>query len=245
MARDFALVLGVVMSLHHPADHRQPDRRPAALPRGPEDPHASEAAPHPRVPGGAARGRAAGRLGGPVRLRRAASRVSLRAAHARPLHRCRRPLPPASVRLRHRAGSGWAETIAKTAGAFIRWISFTGGRLFGVAPPGVLFLWGSDGFGRDVFSRVLYGGRISLLTGLVAAFLSLSLGSAVGHARGLSWRLGGRPADARRGTLPGASVALSVARRARLPAAAHFHRRRRSSCWWRSSARWAGCGRRA
>ena len=53
---------------------------------------------------------------------------------------------------------------------------FVGGRLFGVAPPGVLFLWGSDGYGRDVFSRVLYGGRISLLTGLVAAFLSLSLG---------------------------------------------------------------------
>jgi peptide/nickel transport system permease protein len=53
---------------------------------------------------------------------------------------------------------------------------FTGGRLFGVAPPGVIFLWGTDGFGRDVLSRVLYGGRISLLTGLVAAFLSLSLG---------------------------------------------------------------------
>jgi peptide/nickel transport system permease protein len=40
------------------------------------------------------------------------------------------------------------------------------GRLFGVAAPGVLFIWGSDAFGRDV----------SLLTGLVAAFLSLSLG---------------------------------------------------------------------
>jgi peptide/nickel transport system permease protein len=53
---------------------------------------------------------------------------------------------------------------------------FVGGRLFGVAPPGVLFLWGSDAYGRDVLSRVLYGGRISLLTGLVAAFLSLSLG---------------------------------------------------------------------
>ena len=53
---------------------------------------------------------------------------------------------------------------------------FIGTRLFGVASPGVLFLWGSDGYGRDVLSRVLYGGRISLLTGLVAAFLSLSLG---------------------------------------------------------------------
>jgi len=53
---------------------------------------------------------------------------------------------------------------------------FVGGRLFGVASPGILFLCGSDGYGRDVLSRVLYGGRISLLTGLVAAFLSLSLG---------------------------------------------------------------------
>ena len=53
---------------------------------------------------------------------------------------------------------------------------FVRGRLFGVSAPGLLFLWGSDGFGRDVFSRVLYGGQISLLTGLVAAFLSLSLG---------------------------------------------------------------------
>jgi peptide/nickel transport system permease protein len=53
---------------------------------------------------------------------------------------------------------------------------FTGGRLFGVAKPGDLFLWGADSSGRDVFSRVLYGGRISLVTGLAAAFLSLALG---------------------------------------------------------------------
>ena len=49
---------------------------------------------------------------------------------------------------------------------------------------GCLFLWGTDGFGRDVFSRVLYGGRISLLTGLVAAFLSLSLGLLLGTLAG-------------------------------------------------------------
>jgi peptide/nickel transport system permease protein len=50
------------------------------------------------------------------------------------------------------------------------------GRLFGVDPAGVIFLFGSDGYGRDVFSRVLYGGRISLATGMVAAALALSLG---------------------------------------------------------------------
>src|ERR1017187_8924033 len=58
------------------------------------------------------------------------------------------------------------------------------GRLFGVAAPGVLFLCGSDGFGRDVFSRVLYGGQVSVLTGLVAAFLSLSLGLLSGTLAG-------------------------------------------------------------
>jgi peptide/nickel transport system permease protein len=61
---------------------------------------------------------------------------------------------------------------------------FSGGRLFGVASPGGLFLWGSDGYGRDVLSRVLYGGQISLLTGLAAAFLSLSLGLLCGTLAG-------------------------------------------------------------
>ncbi|MBZ5585054.1 MAG: ABC transporter permease [Acidobacteriia bacterium] len=58
------------------------------------------------------------------------------------------------------------------------------GRLFGVDPPGSIFLLGSDGYGRDVFSRVLYGGRVSLLTGLAAAFLSLALGLLFGAAAG-------------------------------------------------------------
>lgn len=53
-------------------------------------------------------------------------------------------------------------------------------RLFGVDgsnnAPGTLFLWGTDAFGRDVFSRVLYGGRLSILVGLTATLLSLALG---------------------------------------------------------------------
>ncbi len=61
---------------------------------------------------------------------------------------------------------------------------FVRGRLFGVREPGVLFLLGSDGFGRDVFSRLLYGGQVSLLTGLAAAFLSLGLGWFTGTAAG-------------------------------------------------------------
>ena len=59
-----------------------------------------------------------------------------------------------------------------------------GGRLFGVREPAVLFVLGSDGYGRDVFSRLLYGGQVSLLTGLMAAFLSLGLGLILGTVAG-------------------------------------------------------------
>jgi peptide/nickel transport system permease protein len=58
------------------------------------------------------------------------------------------------------------------------------GRLFAVDEPGVLFLVGTDAFGRDVFSRVLYGARISLLTGLLAALISLGAGWALGTLAG-------------------------------------------------------------
>jgi peptide/nickel transport system permease protein len=46
------------------------------------------------------------------------------------------------------------------------------------------FLLGSDRLGRDVFSRMLYGARISLSIGLVAVFLSLVLGIILGGISG-------------------------------------------------------------
>jgi len=61
---------------------------------------------------------------------------------------------------------------------------FVRGRLLGVPEPGVIFLFGYDGYGRDLFSRLLYGGQVSLLTGLLAAFLSLGLGLVLGTAAG-------------------------------------------------------------
>jgi peptide/nickel transport system permease protein len=57
-------------------------------------------------------------------------------------------------------------------------------RLFGVSAPGIVLLLGSDGYGRDVFSRVMYGGQVSLFTGILAAALSLVLGLALGTAAG-------------------------------------------------------------
>lgn len=61
---------------------------------------------------------------------------------------------------------------------------FVHGRLFTVERPGAFFALGSDGYGRDVFSRLLYGARISLLTGLLAATLALGIGWTLGTAAG-------------------------------------------------------------
>ncbi len=38
------------------------------------------------------------------------------------------------------------------------------------------FLMGSDSFGRDIYSRVLYGTRVSLIVGLAAALVALTFG---------------------------------------------------------------------
>ena len=63
---------------------------------------------------------------------------------------------------------------------------FTGGRLFGVDRGGVIFLAGADGYGRDLFSRILYGGRISIATGLIATALALGIGLIWGTASGFA-----------------------------------------------------------
>lgn len=61
-----------------------------------------------------------------------------------------------------------------------------GRRLFGVDEPARIFLLGTDAYGRDQFSRLLYGGRISLLAGALAAALTLGVGLMAGAAAGCS-----------------------------------------------------------
>jgi peptide/nickel transport system permease protein len=50
------------------------------------------------------------------------------------------------------------------------------------------FLMGSDSFGRDIYSRVIYGTRVSLIVGIATALLALAAGIACGLGAGyLRW----------------------------------------------------------
>jgi peptide/nickel transport system permease protein len=58
------------------------------------------------------------------------------------------------------------------------------------AMPSVEHLFGTDNFGRDLFARILYGGRISLLVALMAVAFSLVVGGTFGAVAGY---FGGKP----------------------------------------------------
>src|SRR5256885_13690352 len=56
-------------------------------------------------------------------------------------------------------------------------------------PPSAERWFGSDHFGRDVYTRTLYGARISLVVGACVSVLSLALGTTLGLVIGFYRRL--------------------------------------------------------
>jgi len=71
----------------------------------------------------------------------------------------------------------------RTRKTFVRF--FFNGHLFtteSAADP--WFMLGSEGLGRDLFSRIVYGARVSMCIGLVGVIISFSLGIAVGAFSG-------------------------------------------------------------
>ena len=59
----------------------------------------------------------------------------------------------------------------------------------GAVPPSADHWLGTDIFGRDLLTRIMYGGRISLMVGLLATFVALTIGVLWGTVSGY---LGGR-----------------------------------------------------
>ena len=51
-------------------------------------------------------------------------------------------------------------------------------------PPSSTYWLGTDNFGRDLLTRILYGARISLLVGIVPSFISLMIGAIMGIISG-------------------------------------------------------------
>src|SRR3989304_9931120 len=51
-------------------------------------------------------------------------------------------------------------------------------------PPGARFLFGTDNVSRDIFSRIIYGARVSVTVGFSTVFLAALLASAVGITSG-------------------------------------------------------------
>jgi peptide/nickel transport system permease protein len=58
-----------------------------------------------------------------------------------------------------------------------------------VKPPSAQYWFGTDGFGRDIYSRVVYGARLSIYVGVFATLLGTTLGALTGLLSGF---FGGR-----------------------------------------------------
>ncbi len=127
--------------------------------------------------------------GGTVRLDLRAARREVYASGASPWH-------DAGRRLRRNplAMLGGVVVVALIlAGILAPWIApFAFDRTnlpYGARPPNWSHPMGTDELGRDLFTRILYGARVSFAVGLLATLVSLTIGVSYGSVAGF---LGGR-----------------------------------------------------
>ena len=57
------------------------------------------------------------------------------------------------------------------------------------APPSLQHIFGTDDFGRDTFTRIIYGARISLQVGIISVSLAATVGTLLGLLAGYGRRL--------------------------------------------------------
>lgn len=115
--------------------------------------------------------------------------LGLRDPSAQPDGLVLRDLPPLSRPLAIRLASGKTRYVHELREHRDRSVEYRrGDEWYELAPDELaddwrrrpLYLLGTDNFGRDLLSRLIYGGRVSLLLGFVAAVMALALGTLVG-----------------------------------------------------------------
>ena len=141
-------------------------------------------------------------------------------------------------------------TSASSSGASpyrLFWLIPTDVHLLGVDPPARLFLLGTDQFGRDLCSRLLYGSRDLALIGLLVVVITFPIGMMLGGDRRILRRRGSTTSSCgasrcwrRFRLLPAAHARLGAAADA-LERRATVHDLRRCSAWsdgagWRASS---------
>jgi peptide/nickel transport system permease protein len=79
-------------------------------------------------------------------------------------------------------GPIFTDNVLKTSPESI--LRMPDGRVAVLQPPGPQYLLGTDDLGRDVLTRLLYAGRVSLSIGFLVALISIVVGTAAGLAAG-------------------------------------------------------------
>ena len=110
--------------------------------------------------------------------------VGMRSAAAAPAPkkqktRRRRPVLAAALLLLILLGCAFAELIMTKDPTYMDLAHYS-------APPSREFLFGTDALGRDIFSMIWYGGRISLLIGLLSAAISAAIAILLGALSGMA-----------------------------------------------------------
>src|SRR5215813_7938193 len=80
---------------------------------------------------------------------------------------------------------GFLVALAIAAGILAPWLAHThpfmdANLMNAEIPPGTQFWFGTDAHGRDIYSRVLYGARISLTVGIISQLINSVIGITLG-----------------------------------------------------------------
>jgi peptide/nickel transport system permease protein len=117
-----------------------------------------------------------------------AQTVDVAAAHARPAERARRSPLGRFLRKQPLGAAGAVLVIALVATALLADVLATHDPVRTstsvLVAPGAEFWLGTDNLGRDLYSRVLHGSRLSLLVGIASTLLGAVLGGLIGLVSG-------------------------------------------------------------